>query len=252
MTLLIMNKTLKLTALLTLLPCCLTISLSSQEQQPLSYKEIYANSNKWPLHVTPREDKFGPDGRKILTKGIQCTFVRAYPDAKIAIIDRSGTHLLEANETDFASIAQNNDNIAGLFLSQIARRVFSYEHSDTIAMAESAFVDFDYFLINELPEDTEDVTAALKRLDQLNSKFADNKIGVILMLPTTMKNEDFLNFLQEHQVGYPAIIPMFTEGFKASMFTTREKGIHALLIDKNNKIIEAAPSLEGITWDTFR
>lgn len=246
-----MNKTLRLTALLTLLPCCLTISHSSQEQQPLSYEEIYANSNKWPLHVTPRVDKFGPDGEKLLTKGIQCTFVRAYPDAKIAIIDRSGTHLVGANETDFVSIAQTNENIAGLFLSQIARRVFSYEHSDTIAMAESEFVDFDYFLINELPEGTADVTAALKLLDELSTKFADHKIGVILLLPTTMKNEDFLNFLQDHQVGYPAIIPMFTEGFKASIFTTREKGIHTLLIDKNNKIIESAPSLQGVTWHTF-
>lgn len=212
------------------------------------FEAAFNEDGLWPSHVRLSDNLLDEDERQILKKGIPVVLIRAYADGKLAVVDRTGTFLVDQAKTDFlARVAdfQKKDLDAGdaaNFLHQIGRRVFDLDDGTDKAVPETKLARFDAFLICRTSSKKSELEPLLSRIDELQSQLASGNIKPILVFEEAMPNKEFHDHLKAFAVPHPVVVPVFQDGFLQAIFTEREAGLDFLLINKNGKLIRAAES----------
>jgi hypothetical protein len=213
------------------------------------YAEAYANDRHWPSHVSLSEDLHDDEGKRLVSKSLPLVLIRAYEDGQLAIVDRSGTLLLNHSKTDFLQRVdafrqkQEATGDAANFMHQIGRRVFDLNRDSGKAVPETELAEYEAFLICRTRSTEDALVPLLESINDILPQLEEANIQPILVFEEIMPNKAFYEHLKSHEVPFPVVVPIFQRGFLDAVYTKREAGTPFLLINKNGKLLRAADTL---------
>lgn len=226
-------------------------SLIASTSAGISYAQAYENDGHWPSHVSLSEDLHSEDGKRLASKALPVVLVRAYDDGQLAIVDRSGTLLVDHSKTDFLKRVdtfqekQKEAGNAANFLHQIGRRVFDLNRDNEKALSEKELAQHEAFLICRTRSAEAALLPLMDEIKTILPQLEEAGIHPILVFEETMTNKTFYEHLKSLDVPYPVVVPVFQRGFLNTVYTEREADTPFLLINKNGKLLRAADTLEA-------